>query len=1163
MASHDKPLKDRSIDFLDGGGETGELMRARDWSSSPLGPPETWPQSLRSVVGLLLHSRFAMFVAWGEELSFLYNDAYAEILGAKHPRALGARFAEVWPEIWSDISPLIHKAMAGQATYRENLPLLMNRKGFDEQTWFTFSYSPLRDEQGKVAGMFCAVTETTDTVLAERRILAERERLRQMFNEAPGFMALLEGPDHRFAMVNRAYDELVGRRELVGMTVAEALPEVAGQGFVQLLDQVFTSGEPFVGRSTLVQVHRGDQLDDLYVDFVFQPLLAENGEIATIFVQGYDITDHKRSEDLRIAHNEVLELSIRDERLADTLDALVRTVEKHASPGVIASILLLDKTGRHLRHGAAPGLPAAYNEAIDGLEIGPHVGSCGTAAFTRQAVLVSDIATDPLWANFRDLALSHDLRACWSTPILSRTDDVLGTFAMYHREPRGPAPRDLELISMITRTSAMLIERKRADADLQEANDTLQTINRTGAVLAAELDLERVAQMVADAGVELTGAEFGAFFYKLLGGSGEARMQCRLSGARRSNLGQSQMPRRASEVEAAFEGRAVVRCADITADARYAQRPPLGGMLDGYPPARSYLGIPVTLRTGELLGGLFFSHREAARFTQRHEQLMAGVAAQAAVAIDNARLYQAARRAKETLEHRFTEVLAERKLLADIVETTDAFVQIVDLHFNWLGINFAAAAEFQRIFGIRPRVGDNMLELLADMPEHRVVLEQLWRRALGGEEFTEIAEFGDPDHARHCYEMKFNTLRDADGQLIGAYQFGYDVTERLRNQRRLAEAEDALRQSQKMEAVGQLVSGLAHDFNNLLGAVIGGLDLIRRRPDDPERVRRFAEAGLQAAERGSKLTGQLLAFSRSQRIELKPLIVCDVIENLRDMLARTLGPMIELEFALNPSPVPVLADATQVEMTILNLALNARDAMPAGGRLRIATALRNVADDPDLKPGEYVELSVADTGTGMDQKTLQRAMDPFFTTKPVGKGTGLGLAQIYGSARQSGGTVRIDSELGKGTTVRVLLPRTDMVAREPAEGEPNRLNGQPQRAKVLVVDDDPDLRGVLVSSFVELGYGVVEAADGSAALALLEEERPDVLVVDFAMPGMNGAEVVKTARERHSDLPVVLISGYADSEVIDRAVGVGAKVLRKPFRIEELVGALSDALNGA
>jgi CheY-like chemotaxis protein len=306
-----------------------------------------------------------------------------------------------------------------------------------------------------------------------------------------------------------------------------------------------------------------------------------------------------------------------------------------------------------------------------------------------------------------------------------------------------------------------------------------------------------------------------------------------------------------------------------------------------------------------------------------------------------------------------------------------------------------------------------------------------------------------------------------------------------------------------------------------------------------------------------------LAFSRKQRMELVPLFVCDVIEAVLDMLTRTLGPMVEVELGLNPAPVPVLADPTQVEMTILNLALNARDAMPEGGKLYIATTLRHIADDPELDPGEYVELTVRDTGIGMDEETLRRAIDPFFTTKAVGKGTGLGLAQVYGSARQAGGTVRIESKPGVGTTVRVFFPKTDQpVQRAPAE----RAEADEMRSSgstVLLIDDDNDLRSVVSAALTSLGYHVEEAVDGPSGLRVLEEFKPDVLVVDFAMPGVNGAEVARKARNRWPGLPVVLASGYADTAAIEQAMGEDARLLRKPFRIDELLEAVGEAANGS
>lgn len=741
---------------------------------------------------------------------------------------------------------------------------------------------------------------------------------------------------------------------------------------------------------------------------------------------------------------------------------------------------------------------------------------------------------------------------------IGKEDGVLRWVAAKGRgvfEGPGQDARCLRVIG----TAIDITSRKHVDEALVEESRNLEILNRIGSVIASELGLERVVQMVTDAAVEITGAQFGAFFYNVEGEKGESYTLYTLSGVDRSAFENFPMPRNTHVFGPTFRGEGVVRSDDITKDPRYGKNPPYYGKPKGHLPVVSYLAVPVMGRTGDVIGGLFFGHAEPARFSERHERLIVGIAAQASIAIDNARLYQAAQQANETLERRVSEALADRKLLADIVETTDAFVQISDLNFNFLGINKASADEFERIFGVRPKVGDNMLELLKDKPEHRAAVEAVWSRALAGEEFTEIAEFGDSARDRRFYEMKYNSLRDEEGRLIGAYQFVYDVTDRLRDQQRLLAAEEALRQSQKMEAVGQLVSGLAHDFNNVLGAVGAAFDMIRRRSEEPARVQRFAEAGMEATDRGAKLTSQLLAFSRKQRMELTPLYVCDIIESVQDLLSRTLGPLIEIELGLNPAPVPVLADPTQVEMTILNLALNARDAMPEGGKLHIATIARHVTDDPELAPGEYVELVVRDTGTGMDDETLRRAIDPFFTTKPVGKGTGLGLAQVYGSARQGGGTVRIESKPGEGTTVSVFFPRTEQpVERGVAERAlSDRIPDS--TGTVLLIDDDNDLRSVISGALITLGYSVTEAADGPSGLKAIEKSRPDVVVVDFAMPGLNGAEVARQARDRWPDLPIVLASGYADTAAIEQAIGKDAKLLRKPFRIDELLAAVSDA----
>ena len=296
----------------------------------------------------------------------------------------------------------------------------------------------------------------------------ELERLRLMFDRAPGFMALVEGPDHRIAIANRAFVNLVGRGDLIDRTVSEALSDLADQGLDELLDGVRRSGEAFVAHSMPLSVARADgSTEEILVDLVLQPLPDSAGGRGGVFIQGNNITDDKSGEAIRNAHNKVLELAISDSPLETTLSELIRIIESSSRTGMLGSILLLDADGKHLRHGAAPSLPPAYMEVIDGAEIGACAGSCGTAAYMVAAVFVSDIATDPLWADYKDLALSHGLRACWSIPILTRGRKVLGTFAMYHREQREPTIRDLMLVDLVTQTAALVIDRERAHEALR------------------------------------------------------------------------------------------------------------------------------------------------------------------------------------------------------------------------------------------------------------------------------------------------------------------------------------------------------------------------------------------------------------------------------------------------------------------------------------------------------------------------------------------------------------------------------------------------------------------------------------------------------------------------------------------------------------------------
>ena len=404
----------------------------------------------------------------------------------------------------------------------------------------------------------------------------------------------------------------------------------------------------------------------------------------------------------------------------------------------------------------------------------------------------------------------------------------------------------------------------------------------------------------------------------------------------------------------------------------------------------------------------------------------------------------------------------------------------------------------------------------------------------------------------------------AASQLQARARLLAEANDRLRQEMAArSAAEEALRQSQKMEALGQLTGGIAHDFNNLLQVVQGAFELIRRKADDTARVGTWAQNGIAAAERGASLTRQLLAFSRSQKLELRPFVVADLIGEMRELLVRTLGSDIKLSVELQEGRAMVMSDRTQLELAVLNLAINARDAMPAGGGLTIRTRLRSVPPgDPMLAAGEYVELSVADTGQGMSREVAERAFDPFFTTKGVGKGTGLGLSQVYGVARQAGGAAQIDSELGRGTVVRLMLLRSSAAADvAPGPGEPPPILAPAAGRTVLVVDDEAPVRALAAETLELLGYRVLQADSGAAALALLEREVPDLMLFDYAMPDMNGAELAGLVRARLPDVPIVFASGHADTAAVEAALGGQATILRKPFNMETLARIIAERLS--
>lgn len=435
-------------------------------------------------------------------------------------------------------------------------------------------------------------------------------------------------------------------------------------------------------------------------------------------------------------------------------------------------------------------------------------------------------------------------------------------------------------------------------------------------------------------------------------------------------------------------------------------------------------------------------------------------------------------------------------------------------------------------------------------PQHIPLMKRAIAAAAAGELFSDEVKMEREGTPTAYLDVSTQPVRDESGAIAYLLFEARDITD-------LKSAQEQLRQSQKMEALGQLTGGIAHDFNNLLTVVVGGLDMIARQVKD-ERLKRYASNALTAAERGARLTAQLLAFSRVQRLEVKPTHVAPLIEGMRPLLRNVLGPGVGNKFSLDEHRIPIMADPTQLELAVLNLAINARDAMPDGGKLTIATKPVRIVDDPELEDGDYVELCVHDTGVGMPPEVAARAFEPFFTTKEVGKGTGLGLSMVYGVARQSGGTARIDSTPGEGTTIRLYFRRAEGEVEAEGAAAPS-YDPSVRTASVLVVDDDPDVREFIVASLDDYGYRVRAAADGESGLQAFAEERPDLVILDYAMPGLSGGDVAARILKLVRGQPILFVSGYSESEAIKRAAPQ-ATMLPKPFRPDALDAAVREAL---
>jgi PAS domain S-box-containing protein len=959
-------------------------MAAFNWAAHPLGAQAGWPQALRTLVDLMLSSTQPMFMAWGEHRTWLYNDAFIPILGRKHPGALGEPALEVWGEARAALAPLFAQVFAGEPVQLADIELMLDRRGVLEEAHFAFSYTPARGDDGRIAGLFGSCIETTQLVLADRQRIAGTERQRKMFEQAPGFIAILGGPEHRFEFANGAYMELVGARDLIGRTVREALPELSGQVFFELLDRVYGSGERFVANEipvTLMPPGLGPQ--DRFLNFIYAPTMDDAGRVTGIFVEGYDVTDtHHAQEGLRAReHRQALLLALND-RLRDLED------EADLSYAV----------GEFL--GNALGVDRAGYGTVD--------------------------------ASAQTIAIARD----WNAPGVHSIAGVL-----HFRD-------------------------------------------------------------------------YGSYIEDLLRGE-------------------------------------TVVFADARTDPRTADT---AARLEAIT-ARSAVNMPVVER-GVLVALIYLNHGTARTWSPADLALVRDIAERTRAVIERRRAEQELRDFAASLEQQVTERTAER----DRVWRNSRDLLVV---IGADGIFRAVNPASRTILGYDPEeiIGHHLHEFI--WPEDRERSQSALADALSKGNLTSF-ENRNAHKDGSCSWFSWHTT--LEGGLV--YGYGRDITAEKAADDALRATEEKLRQAQKMEAVGQLTGGLAHDFNNLLAGISGSLELVKRLNERRlPGAEKYVEMALGGTRRAATLTQRLLAFSRRQTLDPKPTDVNRLVSSMEDLVRRTMGPDIAVEVVGAGGLWLTRVDPPQLENALLNLCLNARDAMSAGGgRLTIETANKwldeRAAAERDVPSGQYVSLCVTDTGTGMDAEVVSRAFDPFFTTKPLGEGTGLGLSMVYGFARQSGGQVRIYSEVGRGTTMCIYLPRY-VGALDPVE-PPESFSGAhaADGETILVIDDDATVRLLIRDVLTAGGYHVIEAADGPAGISVLGSlKRIDLLITDVGLPGgMNGRQVADAARTYRPDLKVLFITGYAENAAIgnDR-LEAGMHILTKPFGIaalEERVHAL-------
>jgi len=957
--------------FPMGGGELGELIRGFDWGATSLGPIAAWPQSLKTVTNMLLLSPVPIVLLWGEDGVMIYNDAYSVFAGGRHPQLLGSKVREGWAEVADFNDNVMRVGLAGRTLAYKDLELTLIRHGRPEPAWMNLDYSPVLDESGQPGGVIAIVVETTEKVLADRRLRESEARFRALTTATSDIV-------YRMSADWKEMRELDGR----GILSDRDSPSIAWMGeylFAEDQPAVLAAIEEAVRTKGIFQLeHRVRQVDGSS-GWTFSravPVLDEQGEIVEWFGTATDVTGRRRAETRREA---LVRLTEEIRKLDDPVDIAF------AASRILGETLGVSRVGYGTvdpaddsftvgRDWNAPGVQSIAGR-LNLRDLGSFVDDLKRGKF----IVIGDARLDPRTRDAADALIARHARSFVNVAIVEQNEAV-AVFYVNHAEARDWAPEELGLIREVAARTRTAIERQRAERKFQDLAEKLE-----------------------------------------------------------------------NQVEE---------------------------------------------RT-----------RERDRVWKNTQELSA------------------------------------------ILDHDGRFVAVNPATTKMLGWDEAEL------------VGRSVFDFV--LPEDLGVTREAFKRA----KREVLPAF---ENRQWCKDGGFRWISwvaAPDQDLV--YASGRDITAEKEAADALAVSEEALRQAQKMEAVGQLTGGLAHDFNNILAGISGSLELMQVKLGQGRisDIDRYLSLALSATRRAASLTHRLLAFSRRQTLDPKPTDISSLVAGMEELIRRSIGPEIAFETVEPDRLWSTLVDAGQLENALLNLCLNARDAMPDGGRLTIETVNRQIdhrqARERDLPPGDYVLLCVTDTGTGMAPDVVARAFDPFFTTKPIGQGTGLGLSMVYGFARQSGGQARIETAHGKGTTVGLYLPRHIGDVEEAVSGSaapPRAMAGN----SVLVVDDEPLVRLFVTEVLEDLGYATLEAEDAKAGLDILRSTaRIDLLISDVGLPnGMNGRQLADAARELRPGLKVLFITGYAENALLsDGHLGRGMQAMTKPFTMEELAVRLGDILS--